>query len=714
MAGKSEFMADSRETFDQAIAHHDALIERQGLAIWVGGEPTFTDPLSLATEWLFEALGKDKEARAQQMLVDLARSMGGIVLRTLGRQYPGEKRPRWSLGLYRRRDGSRCWTGPPDPLLLEKPCRKYPAEALTAFWVGLEQRLQARGWAVARYRCERDPVLRLVFRCDGKPPPAGPSQDSRLERIALHSQPIPPTGLRDELAGEGSFLVAIGACEALTQPAPVVEMPAFPTVDLFEQFLQEAGPAALEAGLESLVLMGFPPPVDAAVSWTTLTPDPAVVEVNMAPAATVAGFLAANRTIFSTAAGQGLSPRRFLYNGQITDSGGGGQLTLGGPSPAQSPFLLRPRLLPDLIRYCTRHPALSYYFASDFVGGSSQSPRPDEGSRTAFAELVLALELLSRQEQPTPVLLWSSLAPFLCDPAGNTHRSGLNIEKLWNPYLPGRGCLGLVEFRAFRMAATPERSAALAALLRAIVALLGLKDEPAELKNWGDELHERFALPYFLWRDLTEVLAELAAAGLGLEPAIVGQLLDDSHRLLGSVEFQGCRLGIRRALEFWPLVGDVASQEGGTSRLVDASTHRIEVTLRAAAAAAEPLEPWRLQVDGYQVPLRLETDAEGPVRVMGLRYRNFVPSLGLHPGLGAHGPVALTLWRPGGTTALRVTLHDWEPHGRPYAGLPADAAEARRRREERLVSELLDSPVDAVALPPARALTPYCLDLRWL
>ncbi|MFO1431818.1 MAG: transglutaminase family protein [Candidatus Competibacteraceae bacterium] len=707
-------MADAREIFEQALAHHDALIERQGLAIWVGGEPTFTDPLSLAPEWMFDALGQNKESRARKMLAELARSLGGRVLRTLGRQYPGEKRPRWSLGLYCRRDQNFHGSGPPDPLLLANPCRKYSDEALVAFWVGLEQRLHALGWAVARYCCERDPVLRLVFRPDGRPPPADPSQDGRLERIALHSQAIPPTGLRDALALEGNFLVAIGAYEALTEPAPVLELPAFPSVDLFERFLRETDSAALESGLESLVLMGFPPPVDATVYWTTLTPDPAVVEVNMAPAATVAEFLAANRTIFSTAAGQGLSPRRFLYNGQVTDSGGGGQLTLGGPSPAQSPFLLRPRLLPDLIRYFTRHPALSYYFASDFVGGSSQSPRPDEGTRTAFAELSLALELLSRQAQPTPDMLWSSLAPFLCDPAGNTHRSGLNIEKLWNPYLPNRGCLGLVEFRAFRMASTPERSAALAALLRAILALLESRGEPAELKDWGDELHERFALPYFLQRDLEAVLAELNAAELGLGPAIAEQLMDDDYRLLGRVEFQDCRLDIRRALEFWPLVGDVASQESGTSRLVDASTHRIEVTLRAASGSTESLESWRLQVDGYELPLRLERDAAGPVRLAGLRYRNFVPGLGLHPGLGAHGPVRLILWRPEGTGALRITLHDWEPHGRPYDGLPADDTEARRRREERLVSEWFTGPVEAAPLPPARALTPYCLDLRWL
>lgn len=119
-------------------------------------------------------------------------------------------------------------------------------------------------------------------------------------------------------------------------------------------------------------------------------------------------------------------------------------------------------------------------------------------------------------------------------------------------------------------------------------------------------------------------------------------------------------------------------------------------------------------MDGYQIPLRLEIDTEGPVRLTGLRYRNFVPSLGLHPGLGAHGPITLILWRPGRSGALRLTLHDWEPHGKPYDGLPMDDAEARRRREERLVSEWLDSPVEDAVLPPAKALNPYCLDLRWL
>jgi uncharacterized protein (DUF2126 family) len=56
----------------------------------------------------------------------------------------------------------------------------------------------------------------------------------------------------------------------------------------------------------------------------------------------------------------------------------------------------------------------------------------------------------------------------------------------------------------------------LAALLRAIAALLVKKPHAPELSYWGRELHDRFALPYYLRADLWEVLDELARAGLGL------------------------------------------------------------------------------------------------------------------------------------------------------------------------------------------------------
>ncbi len=94
-------MKTTLPAFDQAIRSHDDLLKRRELAIWVGAEPTFTDRRSEAPEWLYNALGPTKEARARRMLAEsLEQTPGGVVLRTLGRQYPKEDLPRWNLGLY--------------------------------------------------------------------------------------------------------------------------------------------------------------------------------------------------------------------------------------------------------------------------------------------------------------------------------------------------------------------------------------------------------------------------------------------------------------------------------------------------------------------------------------------------------------------------------------------------------------------------------------
>jgi len=463
--------------FILAIREHDAAVAQTGLAVWLGAEPTFTDRSSEAPEWLYRAEGGGKSQRALAMLKRLCQDRPSpLVLRTLGRQYPGEKLPRWSFGIYASRNHSALWKGPPDPALGGVGSA---GQTLEDFPLELTRHFLLRGWKSLRFRIKGQPGWRMVFRVDGSEPPDFLS-DERLSRPSIHSCPIPDGGLSDTLASDGNYLIHF-TCrnageakgdEAAGDDVPRLELPSFGSVSLFLECMDAIGAAAADSGLGGLILDGFPPPVDASVAWATLTPDPAVVEVNMAPASNVKDFYDAVCGIYQSAGAEGLSPHRFYYNGDATDSGGGGQITFGGSSAEASPFFLRPWLLPNVIRYFNRHPALSYFFTPSCVGSSSQSPRPDECFRESFEEMSLGLELLSQLEHPSPEVIWGSLASFLSDPSGNNHRSEINVEKLWNPFLVGRGCLGLVEFRAFRMARTPEMLTARAVLFRALLAML--------------------------------------------------------------------------------------------------------------------------------------------------------------------------------------------------------------------------------------------------
>jgi uncharacterized protein (DUF2126 family) len=710
-------VSSRNDSFDAAIRAHDEAVAASGLDIWIGAEPTFTNRFSEAHEWLREALGESKQAYACRMIRHLREtSPGAIILRTLGRQYPDEPRPRWSLGLYRRRDGMVFADGlPQDPLDTACACDVVKLES---FWRALKHVLDRDGWSATGFQSEcedhGDSRLRVLFRTDSQPLMTDPASDCRFARAPVQSRAIPPEGIIDDLAEEGSYLVAIGCAPSGPDDSlqPCIELPGFGDVDLFHAFLRRVASAARDSGVTRLVWRGFPPPVDASVAWMTLTPDPAVVEVNEAPEATAGEFLTISRKLFTIAQHEGLAPYRLNYNGNISESGGGGQFTLGGPSPARSPFFVSPHLLSHLVTYLNHHPSLSYWFAPVYIGSHSQSPRSDENVRESFSELKVTLRHLNATTTPQPEFIWNCLSPFMVDTTGNAHRSEINIEKLWNPYLPGRGHLGLVEFRAFRMAMDAESATAIAAMLRAIVAMLARRDTHQPLIDWGNELHDRFALPYYQLRDLRTVFDDLAAAGFGLGSPITERLCTDQWRHIGDAEFAGCRLDVDFAVEFWPLIGDATEQAGG-SRLVDASTLRLQITLRPIRRKEADLGNWQLLVNRFRIPMRRERDESGHLSIAGLRYRAFVPWIGLHPGLGAQTPIVLILLPPGGESGLRCILHDWQPDGLAYEGLPVSIEEARRRIAERFVVEAIaPGEIPDALTPPVEAISDYCLDLR--
>ena len=433
-----------------------------------------------------------------------------------------------------------------------------------------------------------------------------------------------------------------------------------------------------------------PPPTElAGMRWLTITPDPGVIEVNMAPSANAVDFAQQARRIWAAAATAQLSPNRYRFNGDPADSGGGGQITLGGSRPETSPFIRYPHVLPALLRYLNNHPSLSYWFANECVGSASQGPRPDEGTREHWDELEVTLGSLEHRAdrgELAPEQLWHALAPLLTDPSGNTHRAEVNVEKLWNPHLATHGArhgrLGVVEFRAVRMPERPEMLAALAALLRSIVARLVVSHYREPLVDWHDELHDRFALPAALSRDLRLVLGDLDEHGIGLPAQLRTEL--EAWRAPGIA----CRLGdatlvLRPALEFWPLVGDVASQERAATRWVDSSTQRLELSIAGPG-------PERVVVAGQWVRLRSLGHGE---RALGVRRRVFEPAPGLHVGLPVDDPLVVE-WAWAGRSQ-KIELWAWRPAGGPYEGLPRDATEALFRRQERLKLTTCEGDVSA-------------------
>ena len=76
----------------------------------------------------------------------------------------------------------------------------------------------------------------------------------------------------------------------------------------------------------------------------------------------------------------------------------------------------------------------------------------------------------------------------------------------------------------------------------------------------------------------------------------------------------------------------------------------------------------------------------------------------------ATDPLSVT-WVRGGT-ATEIVLHRWIPAGGAYAGLPEDAAEAARRRQERVIVRSSTAEVPRAAPPPAQARSAFTLDLR--
>jgi uncharacterized protein (DUF2126 family)/transglutaminase-like putative cysteine protease len=420
-----------------------------------------------------------------------------------------------------------------------------------------------------------------------------------------------------------------------------------------------------------LVLEGYAPPSDLRLLRFSVTPDPGVIEVNVHPAANWQELKAITTGVYEEATQTKLSAEKFLIDGKRVGTGGGNHIVMGAHTPDDSPFLRRPDVLRSLITFWQHHPCLSYLFAGLYIGPTSQSPRIDEARHDSLGELEIAFAQIPEKGEVPHWLVDRLLRNLLVDLTGNTHRAEFCIDKLYTPESE-RGRLGLLEMRGFEMTPHPQMNLLQALLLRACIAHFWKTPYTHRLIRWGTTLHDKFMLPHFVRHDLHEVLEHLRTGGFHFAPEWFEPFFAFRFPRYGSVRISEAQLELHMALEPWPVMGEEMSA-GGTSRSVDSSVERVQVSVRG-------LHPQRHTVTCNGHPLPLIQTSEHDLHVAAVRYKAWAPPSSLHPNIKVHTPLVFDIIDNAyGRSLGGCTYHVMHPGGRSYETLPVNANEAEGR-----------------------------------
>ena len=484
-----------------------------------------------------------------------------------------------------------------------------------------------------------------------------------------------------------------------------VFLPPLTHLEHFLDLIARIEACTIECGLP-VVIEGYPPPPDHRLLRLSVTPDPGVIEVNIHPAHSWDQLTRVTETLYAEARLSRLGTEKFMLDGRHTGTGGGNHVTLGGPTPGDSPILRRPDLLQSLISYWQHHPSLSYLFSGLFIGPTSQAPRVDEARDESLHELEIAFQQMPVGEVPNPWLVDRLLRNLLVDSTGNTHRTEFCIDKLYSPD-SASGRLGLVEFRAFEMPPHPRMSLVQMLLLRSLIARFW--DQPYDRNpvRWGTELHDRFLLPHFAWQDFQDVICDQQRAGYPLQAEWYAPFFEFRFPHIGSIHSDdGIGVELRTAIEPWHVLGEEVTSQG-TARFVDSAVERVQVKVSGMTG-----ERHLVTCNGRRLPLR-NTGRRGEF-VAGVRFKAWQPPSGLHPTIPTQTPLVFDLVDTWNRHSIAgCTYHVEHPGGRNPATFPVNANEAEARRIARFFSHgHTPGPMEPPAEQPSTDF-PYPLDLRY-
>lgn len=501
-----------------------------------------------------------------------------------------------------------------------------------------------------------------------------------------------------------------------------------PPLNYLEHYLDLV--SAVEATAKKLNipvrLEGYSPPKDHRINSFAVTPDPGVIEVNIHPAHSWQELVHNTQVVYDQARLARLGTEKFMLDGRHSGTGGGNHVTLGGPTPADSPLLRRPDLLRSLLTYWQHHPALSYLFSGLFIGPTSQAPRVDEGRDEKLYELEIAFSQMPAGETTQLWLVDRLLRHLLTDITGNTHRSEFCIDKLYSPD-SASGRQGILEFRGFEMPPHPRMSLVQALLLRTLLMLFWKQPYHKPLVRWGTELHDRFMLGHHVAADMREVVRDLNDGGYPFKFEWLAPFLEFRFPVYGRIQSGDIQIEVSGAIEPWHVLGEESSNTG-TARFVDSSVERLQVRVEGLSD-----NRYVLTCNGRRIPLR-NTGVHGEY-VAGIRYRAWNPPSALHPTIGIHAPLVIDLvdsWN--GRAVAGCTYHVQHPGGRNTETYPVNAYEAEARRgsrfwhhghtptawvkqplqrgERRIDEREIQGMILDIPLEPVNPDYPYTLDMR--